>query len=82
VDVHEVLSDKEVEEFSLSKLRLKRRLHARWKCKAIEHSYCYVDARLDLHIQLSDPDIDKWVNMIVCSSSPPITGLLKLNISH
>ncbi|KIM88756.1 hypothetical protein PILCRDRAFT_813733 [Piloderma croceum F 1598] len=64
VDVHEVLSDKEAEEFSLSKLRLKRRLHDRWKCKAKEHTYCYVDARLNLHIQLSDPNIDRWVDII------------------
>jgi hypothetical protein len=67
MNVEEVLSEKEAEEFSLSKLRLKRRLQDRWRCKTKGHTHCYVDSRIDLHIQMSEWDIDQWVNRIVRS---------------
>jgi hypothetical protein len=64
--VHEEEDGEDNEELvGRNKARLLRLLRDRWQCRVKEHTYCYRDEDMDLHLPMSDADLALWVNAMV-----------------
>jgi hypothetical protein len=48
-----------------NKARFKKRLEDRWICKLPGHTYCFANLS-NLHVPLSQQDIETWVQCMVC----------------
>jgi hypothetical protein len=61
------LKDEDDEFVAKSKSRHRRRLQDRWQCKTEGHKYCYsyTNGDLSFHIQLTETDLNEWVDSLV-----------------
>ena len=56
------------------KLRHRRLLQNRWQCRVNGHRYCFFN-NLQLHIQLTDTDLDEWADNMVSRVCTCETGV-------